>query len=101
MASFEYNDFTMTILCLRHFDLGKLISYSPNSEYISGVSGIFFDLGAQSVNMRVDRMLIAVMPVTPDLIQQQRPGVDFAGIARKMLQQVVWCRRPIGRELPY
>ena len=38
--------------------------------------------------MRIDRVLVAFIPVTPYLVQQFHPGIDPAGMFYEMEQQV-------------
>jgi hypothetical protein len=60
------------------------------------VCGIFFDLGAKPINMRIDSVFVPVMPVPPHSVQQLGSRVNFSGIARKMQQQVKFLGRKIN-----
>ncbi len=42
--------------------------------------------------MRIDRVAIALVRITPDRIEQLRTGIDAAGMLRKAEQQVEFAR---------
>src|SRR6266511_4866339 len=76
-------------LCLRwRRKVGALVSNTPDSQHIAWAPRVALNFGAQAVNMRIDRVFIAFMAVSPHQIQQLRTGIDPAWMLHKLEQQV-------------
>src|SRR5687767_5483952 len=60
--------------------LGKFVTHAPHGEDVFGVGSVFFDFGAQAVDMRIDGMLIAAVLVAPDFVEQLRARVDSSRV---------------------
>ena len=47
--------------------------------------------------MGIDGMLIALVLISPDLLQQRQAGKHFPGVAGEVIQQVEFTRREVHR----
>lgn len=79
----------------------KLITNAPNGLDVDWFRRVFFDLGPQAVDVGVDRVLVAFIAVTPDLIEQLNPAVNTPRVAGQMVQQVELPRRKVHLRFVY
>src|SRR5437773_2223363 len=75
----------------------ELIAHAPNCLDIFWFVRILFDLGPQSVNVRIDRVLITAVAIAPDLIQELTARINPSRIAREVKQEVELLRSEIDR----
>src|SRR5436190_1594982 len=64
--------------------LSKLVPDAPHRMDVFGILRIALDLRAQAVDVRVDRMIVPAVLITPNLIEELLSAVDAAWMARKM-----------------
>src|SRR5438045_4398158 len=72
--------------------VAELVADAPDREDVSGLRLVWLDLRAESIDVRVDGVLVAFVAVTPHLIEELRARVDAAGMLREMKQQIELAR---------
>src|ERR1700755_1284799 len=75
----------------------EAIALAPYRQDAGRLGWIGLDLGAQPVDVGVDRMLIAVVLIAPHLVEQIQSREYFCGILDEKVQQVELARRQIQR----
>ena len=50
--------------------LGELVADTPDREHELGAARVVLDLRPQTVDVRVDSVLVAAMTVAPDMVQE-------------------------------
>ena len=48
----------------------KFVSYAPHRENKAGFKRFTLDFNAQTIDMRINRMFVSIMPITPYTIQK-------------------------------
>src|SRR3989442_8830676 len=52
------------------FCVGELITNTPDGEYQLRIVGIVFNLGAQPIDMRINRSVVTFIRIIPDFLEQ-------------------------------
>ncbi|AGS33896.1 prephenate dehydrogenase [Corynebacterium maris DSM 45190] len=91
------------LLCRqRHafFRLGlELVAQAADGDQLAGAGGLFLDLGAQALDVHVERLGVAHVVGAPDAVDELAAGEHPAGVAHQVLEQVELLERH-GHRLP-
>src|SRR5919107_1629272 len=74
--------------------VAELVADAPDGQNHLRVLGVVLDLGSQAVDVRVNRAVVALVGVVPDLLQEVLPREDAAGVGGEESEQL----ELLGRE---
>src|SRR5215204_7763830 len=75
--------------------VAELVTDAPDGQNHLRVLGVVLDLGSQAVDVRVNRAVVALVGVVPNLLQEVLPREDAAGVGGEEPEQL----ELLGREL--
>src|SRR6185295_3767505 len=87
-SSFAYRVFSTSGLHAGGLRIAELVADAAHREDDLRPRLVFFDLGAQAVDVAVHVVLVALVAVPPDGIEQLQPRIDAARIAQEVQEQV-------------